>query len=172
MSDSVWPHRRQPTRLPCPWYSPGKNTGVGCHFLLQCMKVKSENEVLSFIIMCVCMCVCVSLSVMSDSLWLFATPWTVHGIFQARILKWVAILFSRGSSRPRNRTWVSCIAGRFFTIWPTREVIRRIREVKNKNFELGWISVWNRAKTRDSVKYSCCLVVQTWLTVTPWTVAC
>ena len=38
------PHRRQPTRLPCPWDSPGKNTGVGCHFLLQCMKVKSESE--------------------------------------------------------------------------------------------------------------------------------
>ena len=44
MSDSVIPHRQQPTRLPHPWYSPGKNTGVGCHFLLQCMKVKSESE--------------------------------------------------------------------------------------------------------------------------------
>ena len=45
MSDSVRPHRRQPTRLPRPWDSPGKNTGVGCHFLLPCMKVKSESEV-------------------------------------------------------------------------------------------------------------------------------
>ena len=45
MSDSVRPHRRQPTRLPRPWDSPGKNTGVGCHFLLQCMKVKSQSEV-------------------------------------------------------------------------------------------------------------------------------
>ena len=45
MSDSLPPHRRQPTRLPRPWDSPGKNTGVGCHFLLQCMKVKSESEV-------------------------------------------------------------------------------------------------------------------------------
>ena len=44
-SSRVRPHRRQPTRLPRPWHSPGKNTGVGCHFLLQCMKVKSENEV-------------------------------------------------------------------------------------------------------------------------------
>ena len=44
MSDSVRPHRRQPTRLPRPWDSPGKNTGVGCHFLLQCMKVKSASE--------------------------------------------------------------------------------------------------------------------------------
>ena len=58
VSDSVRPHRRQPTRLPCPWDSPGKNTGVGCHFLLQCMKVKSENEVAS---------------VVSDSL---RPPWT------------------------------------------------------------------------------------------------
>ena len=39
------PHRQQPTRLSCPWDSPGKNTGVGCHFLLQCMKVKSQSEV-------------------------------------------------------------------------------------------------------------------------------
>ena len=44
VSDSVWPHRWQPTRFPCPWDSPGKNIGVGCHFLLQCMKVKSERE--------------------------------------------------------------------------------------------------------------------------------
>ena len=45
MSDSVRPHRRQPTSLPGPWDSPGKNTEVGCHFLLQFMKVKSESEV-------------------------------------------------------------------------------------------------------------------------------
>ena len=45
VSDSVRPHRRQPTRLPCPWDCPGKNTGVGCHFLLQCMKVKNKSEV-------------------------------------------------------------------------------------------------------------------------------
>ena len=45
MSDTVRPHRQQPTRLPHPWDSPGKNTGVGCHFLLQCRKVKSESEV-------------------------------------------------------------------------------------------------------------------------------
>ena len=45
MSDSVRPHRQQPTRLPRPWDSPGKNTGVESHFLLHCMKVKSESEV-------------------------------------------------------------------------------------------------------------------------------
>ena len=49
MADSVRPHRRQPTRLLHPWDSPGKNTGVGCHFLLQCMKVKSESEVASVV---------------------------------------------------------------------------------------------------------------------------
>ena len=45
LCQTLRPHRRQPTRLPCPWDSPGKNTGVGCHFLLECMKVKSESEV-------------------------------------------------------------------------------------------------------------------------------
>ena len=45
MSDSVRPHGRQPTRLPSPWDAPGKNTGVGCDFLLQCLKVKNESEV-------------------------------------------------------------------------------------------------------------------------------
>ena len=56
--------------------------------------------------------------------WLFATPWAVyivHGILQARILEWVAFPFSRGSSQPRDQTQVSSIAGRFFTLWATRE---------------------------------------------------
>ena len=59
---------------------------------------------------------------------LFVTPWTVslpgssvHGILQARLLEWVAISFSRGSSRPRDRTQVSCVAGRHFNLWATRE---------------------------------------------------
>ena len=52
------PHRQQPTRLPCPWDSPGKNTGMGCHFLLQCMKVKNESEVAV------------------SRVWLLVTPWT------------------------------------------------------------------------------------------------
>ena len=49
---------------------------------------------------------------------------SVHGILQARILEWVAISFSRGSSRPKNQTWVSCIAGRYFTNWTTREALK------------------------------------------------
>ena len=50
MSDSVRPHRQQPTRLPHPWDSPGKNTGVGCHFFLQCIKVRSESEVAQLLV--------------------------------------------------------------------------------------------------------------------------
>ena len=79
MSDSVRPHRRQPTRLPHPWDSPGKNTGVGCHFLFQCMKVKSESEVAQS-------CPTVSNPSLPGS--------SVHGIFQARVLEWGAIAFS------------------------------------------------------------------------------
>src|SRR5574340_280271 len=82
MSDSVRRQRRQPTRLPRPWDSPGKNTGVRCHFLLQCMKVKSESEVAQS---------CLTLSDPMD----FSPPGSsVHGIFQARVLEWVAIAFS------------------------------------------------------------------------------
>ena len=82
MSDSVQPHRQQPTRLPRPWDSPGKNTGVGCHCLLQCMKVKSESEVAQS---------CLTLSNHMDC----SLPGSsIHGIFQATVLEWGAIAFS------------------------------------------------------------------------------
>ena len=82
MSDSVQPHRWQPTRLCSPWDSPGKNTGVGCYFLLQCMKVKSESEVAqSFPTLC---------DPMDSSLSGSSAP----GIFQARVLEWGAIAVS------------------------------------------------------------------------------
>ena len=81
MSHSVRPHRRQPTRLPHPWDSPGKNTGVGCHFLLQCMKVRSESEVIQL---------CPTLS---DPMDCSLTGSSIHGIFQARVLEWGAIAF-------------------------------------------------------------------------------
>ena len=76
------PHRQQPTRLPCPWDSPGNNTGVGCCFLLQYMKVKSESEVAQ------------SCSTLSDPMDCSLTGSSVHGIFQARVLEWGAIAFS------------------------------------------------------------------------------
>ena len=78
----VRPHRRQPTRLPRPWDSPGKNTGVGCHFLLQCMKVKSENEVAK------------SCPTLSDPMDCSLPGSSTHGIFKARVLEWLAIAFS------------------------------------------------------------------------------
>ena len=83
MSDSVRPHKRQPTRLPCPWDSPGKNTGMGCHFLLQCKKVKRESKVTQ------------SCLTLSDPMDCSLPGSSVHGIFQARLLKWGAIAFSR-----------------------------------------------------------------------------
>ena len=72
------PHRRQPTRLPSPWDSPGKNTGVGCHFLLQCMKVKSQSEVAQ------------SCPTLSDPTDCSIPGSSIHGIFQARVLEWGA----------------------------------------------------------------------------------
>ena len=76
------PHRQQPIRLPHPWNSPGKNTGVGCHFLLQCMKVKSKSEVAQL---------CPTLS---DPMDCSLPGSSIHGIFQARVLEWGAIAFS------------------------------------------------------------------------------
>ena len=78
----VRPHRRQPTRLHRPWDSRGKNIGVSCHFLLQCMKVKSESEVAQ------------SSRTLRDPMDCSPPGSSVHGIFQARVLEWSAIAFS------------------------------------------------------------------------------
>ena len=102
MSDSVQPHRQQPTRLPQLWDSPGKNTGVGCHFLLQGMKVKSESQVAQS---------CLTLSNPMDC----SPPGSsVRGIFQARVLEWGAIAFSGAHYRTR------------ITGFETRESLRQI----------------------------------------------
>ena len=82
VSDSVRPQRWQPTRLPHPWDSPGKNTGVGCHFLLQCTKVKSESKVAQ------------SCPTLSDPMDCSPLGSSAHGIFQARVLEWGATAFS------------------------------------------------------------------------------
>ena len=86
MSDSSRPHRQKPTKLPRPWDSPGKNTGVGCHFLLQCMKVKSEREVTQ------------SCPTLSDPMNYSLPGSSIHGIFQARVLEWGAIAFSESTA--------------------------------------------------------------------------
>ena len=79
VSNSVRPHRRQPTRLPHPSDSPGKNAGVGCHFLLQCMKVKSESEAAQ------------SCPTLRDPMDCSPPGSSIHGIFQARVLEWGTI---------------------------------------------------------------------------------
>ena len=107
MSNSVRPHRWQPTRLPHPWDSPGKNTGVGCHFLLQCMNVKSESEVTQ------------SCPTLSDHMDYSLTGSSINGIFQARVLEWGAIAFSKIQVRSQliyssgeveaRSLWLPCI---------------------------------------------------------------
>ena len=82
VSNSVRSHRWQPTRLPHPWDSPGKNTGVDCHFLLQCVKVKSQSEVAG------------SCLTLSDPMDCSPPDSSIHGIFQAGVLEWGAIAFS------------------------------------------------------------------------------
>ena len=77
------PHRRQPTRFPGPWDSPGKNTGVGCHFLHQCMKVESESEVAQ------------SCLTLSDPMDCSLPGSSIHWIFHATVLEWGAIAFSQ-----------------------------------------------------------------------------
>ena len=101
MSDSVWPHRRQPTRLPHPWDSPGKNTGVGCHFLLQCMKVKSQSEVVQ------------SFLTLGNPMDYSLPGSSVHGIFQAKVLEWVAMVFSK----PISSTHHSACQVKIYICW-------------------------------------------------------
>ena len=100
MSDSLRPHRWQPTRLPHSWDSPGKNTGVGCHFLLQCMKVKSEREVAQ------------SCLTLSDPMDCNLPGSSIHGIYEARVLEWGAIAFSSpvlGSYKPKRNSFQQII---------------------------------------------------------------
>ena len=108
MSDSVRPHRQQPTRLSRPWDSPGKNTGVGCHFLLQCMKVKSEREVAQ---------PCPTL----------ATPWTAAhqappsmGFPRQEYWRYSTFPPPGGLSWPRDQTHVSCIGRWVLYHWTNR----------------------------------------------------
>ena len=102
VSDSVRPQRQQPTRLPSLWDFPGKNTGVGCHFLLQCMKVKSESEVAQ------------SCATLSDPMDCSLPGSSIHGIFQATVLEWGATAFSKRQLRTR----------------PTDDVWARVRHLK------------------------------------------
>ena len=106
MSDSVWPHRQQTTRLPRSWDSPGKSTGVGCHFLLQCMKVKSESEVAQ------------SCPTLRNPMDCSLPGSSAHGIFQARVLEWAAIAFSEAGSIAHRILWMTLVTWGSFT-WST-----------------------------------------------------
>ena len=111
------PHRRQPTRLPRPWYSPGKNTGVGCHFLLQWMKVKSESEITQ------------SCSTPSDPMDCSPPGSSVHGIFQARVLELVAIAFSGpiiGKDIKRKHAQLPCLKQRWAREKGETETMNRV----------------------------------------------
>ena len=91
--------------------------------------------ILEAVCVCVCVCVCVSHSVMSDSLRShdYSPPGSpVHGILQTRILEWIVISYFRGSSRPWDRTWISCTAGRFSTLWASREALYGGWEIQNQ----------------------------------------
>ena len=96
LSDSVQPYRQQPTRLPRPWDSPGKNTGVGCHFLLQRMKVKCESELTQ------------SCPTLSNPMDCSLPGSSVHGIFQAGVPKWGAIAFSYIHTAAAAKSLQSC----------------------------------------------------------------
>ena len=93
MSDSVRPHRWQPTRLPHPWDSLGKNTGVGCHFLLQFMKVKSQSEITQ------------SCPTLSDPMDCSLPGSSIHGIFQARVLESALLTTPRLLILDHSKLW-------------------------------------------------------------------
>ena len=111
------------------WLATGKGDFMS-HKNLQ--NIKKTSKLFSQYLVCkthVCVCVCVCVCVLvAQSCLTLCKPMdcsppgsSIYGILQARILEWVAIPFSRGSSWTRDQTWVSCTAGRFFTIWATRE---------------------------------------------------
>ena len=90
--------------------------------------IRKENSPVSGFKLCMCICACLTLLDLMDC----GLPGSsIHGILQARILGWIAISYSRGYSQPRDQTWVSYIAGRFFTVWATRKTHMRLKRGQN-----------------------------------------
>ena len=116
MSNSVRPHGLQPTRLPRPWDSPGKNTGVSCHFLLQGVKVESESEVAQS---------CLTLSDPTDC---SPSGSSVHGIFRATVLEWGAIASSHTSAIELNSRNISFC--RYSFLWDFKICTHYISSIK------------------------------------------
>ena len=138
MSNSVQPLRQQPTRLPRPWDSPGKNTGVGCHFLLQCMKVKREREVAQS---CPILSNCMDCSLPGSS---------IHGSFQARVPEWgyhCLFHYLTGRISNHNRLIVSSFENFLLFLKFTKEVFVLLIQIIiifsdlfiiQKSLETGW----------------------------------
>ena len=148
MSDSVWSHRRQATRLPRPWDSPGKNTGVGCHFLLQCMKVKSESQVAQ------------SCLTPSDPIDCSLPGSSIHGIFQVRVLEWGAIAFSTCSLETHlsNNLQMSISSVAFIWILDTYiPLLDIINSTSNKLYKFQTYNILRISwRQRPIVVYSAC----------------
>ena len=123
---TVQPHRRQPIRLRCAWDSSGVNTRVGCHFLLQCMKVKSESEVAQ------------SCPTLSDPMDCSLPGSSIHGIFQARVLEWGAIAFSELICEIVNKSRKSKRAGLWRSKKRQREIPRGAKDGLSPAFSLMW----------------------------------
>ena len=117
------PHGRQPTRMPRPWDSPGKNIGVGCHFLLQCMRVKSESEVAQ------------SCPILSDPMDCSLPGSSIHGIFQARVLEWGAIAFSERGLLGKIKAMEQ--QNSHSSVWQTRNVYNVLGSFGGKDCAWG-----------------------------------
>ena len=128
MSDSMRPHRRQPTRLPHLWDSPGKNTGVCCHFLLQCMKVESESEVAQ------------SCPTLSDPMDCSPPGSSARGIFQARVLEWHAIAFAEVQRRVERGITISPVRHSYHSCVPARTILCTFRHTVHPLRKAGWSS--------------------------------
>ena len=110
------------------WYRVHVKLSPQCQGINQCLRTEVKwGEVAQ---LCLILC---------DPMDCSLTGSSVHGIFQTRILEWVAISFSRGSSRPRDRTRVSCIVGSCFTVWATREVVTKWILLVRYESSIKWI---------------------------------
>ena len=138
------PHWRQPTRHPRPWDSPSKNTGVGCHFLFQCIKVKSESEVAQ------------SCPTLRDPMDCSPPGSSVHGIFQARVLEWGAIAFPKDRSRnPQKHTTKKIYILLEWEIWEITDVVMGYT-LGSRTFTN---SMWNEIEEGNAFFPSCWFII-------------